>query len=446
MRDIAITIVILVALAYTFKKPHFGVLLWSWLGYMNPHRLCYGFAYSMPFSQITAIVTILSFLFSSEKTRLPKEKFVYFILLFILWMGITTAFAFEPEEALNQYIKILKIQLPIFLTLLIFNTKHRIDQLIWVIIVSLGYFGVKGGLFTLMTGGSFRVWGPPDSFVEENNSLAVATLMVMPLMVYMRSQLKHSWQKTAIMICLVSMGFSVLGSQSRGAFVALSIVGVYFWLHSNSKLVSGILIGIFVVAMIPFLPESWYQRMDTIGSYEQDASALGRINAWTLAFRVANHNLFGGGLNFWTVSSYSQYLEWFDPVSMGAYVAHSIYFSVLGEHGWIGLFLFLLILFITWSYCGQIVKQFKNNQELMWAAELAKMIKISLMAYCSGGAFLSLTYFDLPWHLMSIVILLKHLVQTHVPQSENSHDTQKINEKSINAKSKLNIDPQGYVR
>jgi probable O-glycosylation ligase (exosortase A-associated) len=446
MRDIAITLVITVFLVYTFKRPHVGVLLWSWLGYMNPHRLCYGFAYSMPFSQITAIVTVISLLFSKEKKQLPKDKFVYLIMLFILWMGITTIFAFQPDEAWSQYIKILKIQLPILLTLLIFKTKERIDQLIWVIIVSLGYFGVKGGIFTLMTGGSFRVWGPPSSFVEENNSLAVALLMVMPLMIYMRSQLVVNWQKNAMIFSLIAMGFSVLGSQSRGAFLAISIVGLYFWLHSNSKMMSGVLIGLFIAVMIPFLPESWFQRMDTIGTYEEDASALGRINAWTLAFRVANHNLLGGGLNFWDVSSYSQYLEWFDPDSMHAYVAHSIYFSVLGEHGWIGLFLFLLTLYMAWSYCGQIVRQFKNNQELQWAVELAKMIKISLLAYCSGGAFLSLTYFDLPWHLMSIVILLKQLVHNHVSQSEIKYYIHNINEKNVNLKPKSKIDPQGYIR
>jgi uncharacterized protein DUF5935 len=72
MRDIAITLVITVFLVYTFKRPHVGVLLWSWLGYMNPHRLCYGFAYSMPFSQITAIVTVISLLFSKEKKTVTK--------------------------------------------------------------------------------------------------------------------------------------------------------------------------------------------------------------------------------------------------------------------------------------------------------------------------------------------------------------------------------------
>lgn len=446
MRDIAVTIAVLIGLGYTIKIPHVGILLWSWLGYMNPHRLCYGFAYTMPFAQLTAIVALSAFLFSNEKKQFPKDGLLYLFFLFILWMGITTIFAFRPEEAQEQYIKILKVQFPILLTLLMFNTKERIDQLLWVIIISLGYFGTKGGIFTLMTGGSFRVYGPPDSFVSENNSLAVASLMVMPLMVYMRGQLVKKWQQNILLFALVSIGFSVLGSQSRGAFLAISVVGTYFWLQSKNKFISGILIVLFVSIAIPFLPESWFERMNTIGAYEEDESALGRIHAWILAINVANHNIFGGGLNLWDASTYSQYLEVFDPLTMIAFVAHSIYFSVLGEHGWVGLFLFLSIFYLAWRYCSQIIKQCNGKQHVQWLADLAKMIKISLMAYGSGGAFLSLSYYDLPWHLVSIVILLKGIMLQHDLQPPLKYDNQQKNHEYNSLKPKIKIDPQGYIR
>ena len=39
---------------------------------------------------------------------------------------------------------------------------------------------------------------------------------------------------------------------------------------------------------------------------------------------------------------------------------------------------------------------------------LAKMLKLSMVAYMSGGAFLSLAYFDLPWHIIAMAYLLKH--------------------------------------
>lgn len=442
MRDIAVTLLVLIGLFYTLRKPHVGILLWSWLGYMNPHRLCYGFAYSMPFSQVTAIVTMASMIFSQERKALPKDPIVYLLILFILWMGLTTLFAFEPELAEEKYIKIIKIQLPILLTMMLFNTRERIEQLLWIIVISIGYFGTKGGVFTLLTGGSFRVYGPPSSFIEENNALAIATLMVIPLMVYLRSTLTKKWQRQIMLFAMISMGFSVIGSQSRGAFLAILTVGSYYWLQSDKKVVSGFAIVIFVAILLALLPESWYARMNSIGSYDKDASALGRIHAWKLAFNVANHNFFGGGLDLWSKTTYMEYLPGFDPFKQQAFVAHSIYFSVLGEHGWVGLFLFLLLFYLGWRNCGILIKQCKDQEPLKWIADLAKMLKVGFLAYFSGGAFLSLSYFDLPWHYLAITVLLKGIANNEMM---NTTEIKESEQRVESTPRKIKLSEQGFI-
>ena len=105
--------------------------------------------------------------------------------------------------------------------------------------------------------------------------------------------------------------------------------------------------------------------------------------------------------------------EIYNPGSRSSLAAHSIYFSVLGEHGWMGLFLFLLILFIAWQTASWIIRQAKGNAELEWLIHLSRMLQVSLVAYCVGGAFLSLSYYDLPWHLISLLVLGKAIVQRH---------------------------------
>lgn len=407
MRDILVTLLFIIGSGYTFRQPYVGILVSSWLNYMNPHRLCFGFAYSLPLSYVISLLVSVSYLFSKERKSFPKDKLVVLIMVFLIWMGITTVFAFN-DTATAEYIRVLKIQFPIILTLAMFNDKQRLHQLLWVIVLSLGYFGVKGGVFTVATGGGHRIYGPPGSFIEENNALAVANLMVMPLMVYLRTLLKKNWQKQLMLFCIISMAFAVIGSQSRGAFLAIATVGFYFWLQSHNKLVTALLLIFFVGTLALILPESWYDRMHTINTYQEDDSAMGRIRAWTLAFNIANHNLLGGGLMLWSKSTYLQYLDDFRP-GMTAYVAHSIYFSVLGEHGWIGLLLFVSIFGLAWRYCSKLVATCKKDDENKWIADLAKMIKLSLLAYLSGGAFLSLSYLDLPWHLVAIVILLKEM-------------------------------------
>ncbi len=445
MRDIVITLLVMGAMCYTFVRPHYGILLWSWLGYMNPHRLCYGFAYSLPFSQLTAILTMAVLLFSKERKTLPNHPTVYLLIIMILWMGFSTLSAFSPEAAQEQFIKIIKIQLPIFITLMIFNTKQRINELIWVIFISLGYFSIKGGVFTLMTAGSFRVWGPPGSFIEENNSLAIATLMVIPLAVYLRTQINNNLLKKLMLLGIISMSISVIGSQSRGAFLSISVVGFYYWLQSDNKFVTGFVAIVFIAIVAMFLPDSWYDRMNSIGTYEQDESAMGRIHAWTVAYNVANDKIFGGGLNLWNKATYIQYLEGYDP-KQKAYVAHSIYFSILGEHGWIGLFLFLLLFYMTWNTCSRLAIQCRDREDIKWISDLSKMIKVGLLAYLSGGAFLSLSYFDLPWHMVSIVILL-HEIKKNTPEkaddvlkSEEAFEIKPVEDK------KVRINDNGYIQ
>jgi probable O-glycosylation ligase (exosortase A-associated) len=155
------------------------------------------------------------------------------------------------------------------------------------------------------------------------------------------------------------------------------------------------------------MPQSWWDRILKIGDYDKDGSAMGRINAWWYAFNAANDKLFGMGFDSWEPETFALYA----PNPLDVHAAHSIYFSILADHGWIGLALYLLIYFMTWRKLVNIIKQTANNDELQQFHSLAKMLQVGFIAYFSGGAFLSLSYFDLPWHLVSIVLILHVILE-----------------------------------
>ena len=75
-------------------------------------------------------------------------------------MLLTTTIAVYPELAWPHLIKVAKIQLMIFVTMMLMQSKERINQLVWVMALSLGFYGVKGGIFTITNGGAFHVRGP----------------------------------------------------------------------------------------------------------------------------------------------------------------------------------------------------------------------------------------------------------------------------------------------
>lgn len=409
MRDILVTLLIFGSLPLILWRPWIGILVWSWVGYMNPHRLTYGFAYDMPFALIVAATLLLAMFFSKEKYRLPWSGTLVLWVIFLVWMLLTSYLAIYPERAMTLFNTVIKIQIMTLVTLMLITDISKIRALICVIAGSIGFYSVKGGLFTLMTGGAFHVLGPAGSNIAENNALGLAVLVIVPLMIYLYQVYKHHrWLRWLLGVSILLSIVSVFGSQSRGALLAIGAVAVFYWLKTQSKIITGAGILLLGVLTFSFMPDSWHERMDTITNYEEDESAMGRIDAWTYAINIASDRLVGGGFNSWSASTYALY----SPEAANTnIVAHSIYFSVLADHGWPGLVMFLTLLFIAWRNLSRVIAQTKNSDidSEFKPAFLAKMLQVSLIAYMSGGAFLSLAYFDLPWHIIAISILLSNL-------------------------------------
>jgi len=419
LRDLAVTVIVFGLLPVVLRQPHVGILVWAWLSYMNPHRLSWGFAYSFPFAQTVALTLFAALLITKERLALPKKPIMVVWVILLLWMGVTTLAALYPEEAMQHYIEILKIQALTFVTLMLINSRERIDQLIWIIVLSIGYFSVKGGVFTLMTGGAFRVWGPPGSFIEGNNELALAILMIVPLMEYLRQGSTNPWIKRGLLVAMLLSLVSSVGSQSRGALLAMLSVAGFFWLKSPRKAVWGLAFLVIIPAIVVFMPASWHERMDTIGDYQNDPSAMGRLQSWGYAINVASHRITGGGLDSWQLGAFAVYA----PTARKVLVAHSIYFSILGDHGWIGLLLWLSIFISTWRSATWINRKARGIPEMGWAVTLARMMQVGLIAYATGGAFLSLSYFDLPWHYVAIVLVTRMLVEKALEEQRSAGST-----------------------
>lgn len=401
MRDIAISLIAVWGLAQMFSKPYLGVYLWTWFSMMNPHRLTWGFAYSLPWAQIIAGATLLSLFTGKQKKLSVWHPETVVLLLFILWFCITTIFAANPSGALTEFDRFLKIQLFIFLTMTLISDREKLNGFIWVIVVSIGFFGIKGGIFTLLTGGSSRVWGPPGSFIEGNNEIALAMLMTIPLMRYLQLQYNNNLVRIVLMIAMLLCAASILGSQSRGAFIGILAIGVFFWWKSPNKIGATVMVGIVAVIVFAFMPDTWWDRMNTIKTFEQDRSAQGRINAWYTAFNTANHEITGGGANMFVPHMFARYAP--DPTNVRD--VHSIYFEVLGEQGWIGFILFMTLAIMAWRRCAKLAKLGKQDPKLLWARELGLMLQVSLIAYATSGAFLGLAYYDYYYSLIAIILI-----------------------------------------
>lgn len=412
MRDILITAFVFGLVPFILYKPVLGAYAWAWLGMMNPHRAAFGFARTMPFAQTVALATLVGMLFSKRRKRFPLDAISTTMVALLLWMTVTTLFAINPltEIVWDRWLFVLKIQVMLFATMMLVRGRTEIERLIWVITLSIGFYGIKGGVWTVLTGGAGRVWGPPGGFIEGNNELAVALTMLIPMMYFLYQVSTRRWLRWAMLFGIAMTAFAILGSQSRGALLSLVAMAGFMGLKGKYPVRTSLLLVLGLALAIGFMPESWTHRMDTIQGYETDTSAMSRLYTWTTLWNCAvDRPLVGAGFMADTVHVFMRYAPrtaefgaYFDQV----YVAHSIYFQMLGEHGFPGLLLFLMLGGFTWRTAGRLARQTRGDPELgHWVPLLMPMVQVSLIGYAVGGAFLSLGYFDLPYYIMAIVSL-----------------------------------------
>jgi probable O-glycosylation ligase (exosortase A-associated) len=382
---------------------------------MNPHRLSWGFAFDFPFAQVTAIVTLLGFLFSRDRRFIWNAVTIIWVLL-VAWMSFTTLFALDPVEGAAGWEKMIKVQLFSFLTVALIYTRERILALVWVVAMSLGFFGLKGGLYVIRTGGDNLVWGPPGSFIQGNNELALALIMALPLLWYLYTQYRQQAVRLLLGAIIIMSIAAVLGSHSRGAALAGAAMLGMLWLKSSHKLA----LGLAGVAVLPVLllvmPASYFERVQTITTWEEDGSAMGRIRAWRAATDIAMQSPVGVGFNGIIEPAYRQYAPAvaaeIDELGITRFQdAHSIYFKMLGEHGFVGLLLYVTLGFFAYFAASRLAREAEGSADLAWVPPLARMLQVSIIGFAAGGAFLGLAHFDLIYCLVALVLGLQIAVR-----------------------------------
>jgi putative inorganic carbon (hco3(-)) transporter len=403
MRDLAIVSIVLIGALIALRRPWVGVMLWIWLSIMNPHRYAFGFAFDFPLAAIAAACTLLGFLITKEKSNPIKGAPVLWLIIFTAWVTLSWLMGLDPAGDFPQWDKVMKIYLMVIIGLALLHSKEHILLLVWVSAGSLALLGIKGGVFTVLTGGSYRVWGPPGSFIYDNNEFALSLVMTIPLLRFLQLQVASVWGRHALTVSMLLCAAAALGTHSRGALLAMTAMVLVLWWRGKSRLLGGVVMLVAAIALITFMPDEWTHRMSTIDEFQEDRSALGRISAWWNAWGIAQVYPFGVGFN----AARPELFARFSPYPDFVHAAHSIYFQVLGNHGFVGLAIYLCIFGSTYWAAGRLRIQARVHRSAAWCDALGAMCQVSLIGFAVGGAFLSLSYFDLPYNVMTAVVLAR---------------------------------------
>lgn len=422
MRDLLLFAIILALIPFILKRPWLGVLTWFWIGLMVPQSHTWGFMQTFPLAMIIGLATMGTMLFNKDRQSMPMTREMVMMFVFLAYMAMTSAFAVNRSGAWDQWNMVMKIFLMTFITPMLIFGPRRIVWLLLVATVSIGFYGFKGGIFTIATGGGHSVLGPDRSFLSGNTYVGLAMIMILPLLLATARMFRHrwfdlGWPMRPTWYLPVSYGFyaafwltglAIIATYSRGAWLGLIAVAPFIFLRLKRKwlIVTLAVLGIGVVGVAA--PDRMVDRWSTIGSYEEDTSAMQRIQAWGVNWNMAMERPITGmgfrnaslGYQWWV--SYANFEgHWRHALS-----PHSIYFQVLGQHGFGGLAVFLTLIGFTFLTLGRIRRSARKVDQ-MWLSEYAWALQIGIVGYLVAGAFLDVAYFNLLYAFVALAIIMR---------------------------------------
>ena len=431
MRDIFFLLILPFLLYASLKRPFIGAAMWLWVAMHFPNGWVYGFAGNFRYNLIIVVCAFLSYVKWQDKQKLEGDKLTFLIVLFLFWTLMTSIATISiPAIVWSEWIEFLKITLLYIFSILVLRNQLHINVFIWALALSVGFYGCLEGLKYIASGGGHRIAGLSGHVLSDRNELALAFNMMLPLLVYLMHINKTKWIKLGLMCAVVLNVVAIIGTYSRGGTVALLVVGGYFWWQSKRKVLYAVLLSFSLVIASNYIPSSWTNRMDTLETAQEDSSFLGRVLAWKHAVLMANDNPFtGGGFKagqtsyiWWSYDAAGSFNELVDTAHMGHVAfkaAHSIYFQVLGDHGYIGLLIYLGIILTAYRKASRVAKRVRRTNQDESIVTLCSLLKVSLLAYCVGGAGVSLAYFDMFYALLAIVFVIDHrLCSSAQPQAQ----------------------------
>lgn len=408
MRDFLVFAVVILALPFAIRRPFIGLVLFSWLAYMRPQDLCWGFARTMRLSFFASIAMIVGW-WAYEQGKRPFARWdvrTGLMMALAAMVAISYAFAQRQDNYTNAtFFDFLKIIAVAMFTTGQVDSRQRLRVIYWTIALSLGFFGVKNGLFGLARGGAAILRGP-GGMLEDNNDFALALTMNVPLLWYLGIEEKDKpWVRRAAHVAMLLTVVTIVLTHSRGAFLALSTSAL--WIAWRSGHLARALFALALIAAIfPLVaPDAVLERLASIGD-TKESSANARLTSWGVALNmIAANPLLGVGLrNF--QSRYREYAEFHIADDGSTHVAHNSYLQIWAESGSIGFVLYLSLLFVSLLTLRRVFRMSRLRPDLAWAGNYARMMEATTIGFLVGAFFLDRGHFDLIYHWFALVTCL----------------------------------------
>ncbi|NTS78290.1 putative O-glycosylation ligase, exosortase A system-associated [Catenovulum sp. SM1970] len=422
--DLFLASIMCIFFFYGWTRPHVALSAVIWVDTLKPQTTSFSFLAGKPLSLIFTLFFFTVLFLNLKKVKIPKSKnYIFLILFFMFWITLATVHAEYQVVAWLKYDVVIKTLLFTFFIPFVVSTRQHLELFISVLIISFGLFITMAGVKSAMGGGGYGVSliGLGGFMYGEGSTLATLAICVLPLIHFM---LKYSTLikerprfKYVLYFYIFCCLMVLIGTQARTGLVALGVYVILLLVQSKQKFKTLLIILIVPLLIKPFVTDDWLNRMNTIDEgATTEKSALGRIVVWRWTFDyVADKPFLGGGFFSYNANAGILHLyqqgEEIEIRQKGAKAFHNIYIEVLGETGYVGLAIFMCIIFQSLLANRSTINYHKKNKtkNSEWAIPFSRNISQSLIIYCAGGMFIGVAFYPWMYYLHALSVAMKHI-------------------------------------
>jgi probable O-glycosylation ligase (exosortase A-associated) len=377
--------------ATILRYPMVGVYLYMIIFFFEPNQL---FGISFPFERIIALALITILLihiafFQKSFQLFPMDK-AYTAFVFVCFLSVM--FAGDIGLAWDSFFEFLKIFLVYLFVSRIANTPKRMNSIIWLYLLSLGFiagnsiYNYYSGNFIVRMGIQRAVGiGGTEGTYSDPNSLANTIVLGLPFLFFVARYYRSKLTKLLLYGILLMTLWTVVLTGSRGGMLGVIFVSLFIAFSSKHKVLTAIIALFIIVSVAAVMPEQYKERFETLMHVEDKdksgaaESAQGRINGliWGLKF-LMEKPLTGVGIGNFRWAYRMQGGIWLD--------AHNLIGKLAGELGLPGIITFVYFLIVFFKSLKLVRLRYLErewDQDIYWF--LFKALKVSMIALLFQG-------------------------------------------------------------
>jgi probable O-glycosylation ligase (exosortase A-associated) len=400
------------------RRPFLWVLLYVYVDILAPQRIGYSIITTLPMSLIAFAAAFGGWLVLDNKAgaRFTLRQGLLLTLLAYCWW--TTGNADFPEDALTKWDWVWKallfaIFLPVTLT-----TRARIEGLALILLLSVATIVIATGLKVVTGGGGYgelNFFVDDNSGIYESSTLATVAIGLIPMLWWF---VKHGtifprhWTVTAFAAALTFACLLVpVGTEARTGLLCIAALAGLLLRYTKQRFAFIAGAAALGLVALPFLPQSYYDRMATIAEPGGDESASTRVAVWKWTLDYVEEKPLGGGFDAYRSNRFTYVMPvkktdgntttvTYQQVEDKARAYHSSIFEMLGEQGWPGLTLWLTLHAVGLWQMERIQRRWKRkkggaeeeDEATRWIAPLAAALQMGAIIYLVGATFQGIAY------------------------------------------------------